>query len=422
MKNEMADKTWHVAITTFLGAAVAFAQSLDISPPRVLVDEVAVIKASGLEPNERVTIRARLMDGVEHAWASKADFVADEHGVADVSKQAPASGSYKGVSAMGLIWSMMPDSKDTKVYQAPKLLGAQTIHFELERKGGKSAGAELEQIYLAEGVRKIDVKGALHGVLFEPTTAGPHPGVLVLGGSEGGAPLAKAAWLASHGFAALALAYFRYEGLPEKLEAIPLEYFGQAVAWMMQRPEIASERVGVLGTSRGGELALQVASLYSQIKAVVAYVPASVRYPACCGDTHAPYAWTLAGRPLPFANPRSRSQMDERRDTAIEVEKTHGPILVISGEDDGVWSSSSMANAVIGRLKLNHFAYHYEHLRYAHAGHRAGHQAITPEWHGAIRHPVSGREVHWGGTPQGNAESSLDASPKVLDFLRQSLR
>jgi dienelactone hydrolase len=422
MKNEMADQTWHVAITAFLGVAVAFTQSLDIAPPRVSVDEVAVIKASGLEPNERATIRARLLDGAEQAWASKAEFVADEHGVVDVSKQAPASGSYKSISAMGLIWSMMPESKDTKVYQAPKQLGVQTIHFELERKGGNSATAELEQTYLAEGVRKIDLKGALHGVLFEPTASGPHSGVLVLGGSEGGAPQAKAAWLASRGFAALALAYFRYEGLPEKLEAIPLEYFGRAVAWMMQRPEIASEHIAVMGTSRGGELALQVASLYSQIKAVVAYVPANVRYPACCGDTRAPYAWTLAGRPLAFAMPRLGRDLELQRAAAIEVEKASGPILMISGEDDGVWPSSAMANAVIGRLKLNHFAYHYEHLRYPHAGHRAGHPAITPEWHGAIRHPVSGREVHWGGSPQGNAESSLDASPKVLDFLRQSLR
>jgi dienelactone hydrolase len=406
----------------YLAAAVVFAQTLDITPRRVLMDEVVVITASGLESNERVTIRGRLTDGVDHAWASKAEFVADEHGVVDVSKQAPAGGSYKGISAMGLIWSMMPETKDAKVYQAPKQLGAQMIRFELERNGGNAASAELEQISMADGVRRVDLKGALHGALFEPTAAGPHPGVLVLGGSEGGVPLRNAAWLASHGYAALALAYFRYEDLPAQLEAIPLEYFGQAVAWMMQRPEIGPERIGVMGTSRGGELALQLGSIYSQIKAVVAYVPASVRYPACCGDTRAPYAWTLGARPLPFAMPRLGRDFESQKGAAIEVEKTRGPILVISGEDDGVWPSSSMANVVMGRLKLNHFTHHYEHLRYPHAGHRAGHPAIMPEWHGAIRHPVSGREIHWGGTPQGNAESSLDATPKVLEFLRQSLR
>ena len=267
----------------------------------------------------------------------------------------------------------------------------------------------------------LHVKGALHGVLFEPAAPGPHPGVLVLGGSEGGLPQRSAAWLASHGYAALALAYFRYEDLPAKLEAIPLEYFGQAIAWMMKRPEIAPERIGVMGTSRGGELALQVGSMF-QVKAVVAYVPANVRYPACCGDTSVPYAWTWTGKPLAFAAPRlARNPAAPLRDAAIQVERIEGPILMISGEDDGVWPSSAMANSVMGRLKQNHFAHRYEHLKYPHAGHRAGHQAIMPEWHGQIRHPVSGREVHSGGTPEGNAQSSIDASPKVLDFLRESL-
>lgn len=55
------------------------------------------------------------------------------------------------------------------------------------------------------------------------------------------------------GYAAFALAYFRYEDLPPKLEAIPLEYFGHALTWMMKLPEISSEQLGVMGTSRGGD-------------------------------------------------------------------------------------------------------------------------------------------------------------------------
>jgi dienelactone hydrolase len=407
-------------VLTHVLALLLLTAAFEVTPPRVLMDESAVIKATELKPGERVTIRAELVDGAEHAWGSKAEFVADEHGVVDVSKQAPVAGSYKSISAMGLIWSMMPETKDANTYQPPKQLGAQTIRFELQREGAKPASAELEQISLADGVRKIDVKGNLHGVLFEPAAQGPHPGVLVLGGSEGGVPQRPAAWLASHGYAAFALAYFRYEDLPARLEGIPLEYFGQAIAWMMKRPEIAPERIGVMGTSRGGELALQLGSMF-QVKAVVAYVPANVRFPACCGDTSVPYAWTWTGKPLAFALPRFARNPELLRDAAIQVEKTDGPILVISGEDDGVWQSSAMANAVIGRLKQNRFAHRYEHLKYPHAGHRAGHQAIMPEWHGQIRHPVSGHEMHWGGTPEGNAQSSIDASPKVLEFLRESL-
>jgi dienelactone hydrolase len=73
---------------------------------------------------------------------------------------------------------------------------------------------------------------------------------------------------------------------------------------MMQRPEISGDRLAVVGTSRGGELALQLGSMFPAIKAVVTYVPANVRFPVCCGNTRVPHAWSWQGQPLPFVLPR----------------------------------------------------------------------------------------------------------------------
>jgi len=190
----------------------------------------------------------------------------------------------------------------------------------------------------------------------------------------------------------------------------------------MQRPEISADRIAVVGTSRGGELALQLGSMFPQIKAVVAYVPANVRFRACCGDTGVPYAWTWQGHPLAFVFPRDllRNPMAAMQ-AAIAVEHTHGPILLISGEDDGVWESTRMAGPVVAHLKQTHFPYSYEHLKYPRAGHRAGRPEIVPTWHGSIRNPTSGREENLGGSVQGDTESSLDTIPKVLKFLRESL-
>ncbi|MGD0011248.1 MAG: acyl-CoA thioester hydrolase/BAAT C-terminal domain-containing protein [Terriglobia bacterium] len=210
--------------------------------------------------------------------------------------------------------------------------------------------------------------------------------------------------------------------MPPLLEGIPLEYFGSALAWMMQRPEISADRIAVVGTSRGAELALQLGSMFPQIKAVVAYVPANVRRAACCGNTRVPYAWTWQGQPLAFQSGRdARRNPETAMHAAIAVERTHGPILLISGEDDGEWGSTGMANALVARLKQTHFPYPYEHLKYPHAGHRAGRPEIVPTWHGSVRNPTSGREENLGGRPQGDAQSSLDAIPKVLEFLRESL-
>jgi dienelactone hydrolase len=322
---------------------------------------------------------------------------------------------------MGLVWSMMPVTKKVSAYMAARNLGPQRVDFHLLRQGKEAAAAQLEQVTLADGVARLPVhEDGLRGTLFVPAGAGRHPAVLVVGGSNGGVPLRPAAWLASHGYVALALAYFRFEDLPPQLESIPLEYFQHALQWMAQRPEIGDARVAVLGTSRGGELALQLGSMFPRIAAVVAYVPANVRIASCCRNDGGP-AWTWQGRALPYVIPRQMTNFAARANAAIEVENTTGPILMISGEGDHLWKSWEMADDVVARLKSHRFAYSFENLKYPHAGHYAGRQEIVPAWHGAVRNPTSGQENDLGGTAEGDARSSLDSIPKVLAFLRQNL-
>ena len=405
-----------------LCAIGAAAQTLEVSPNRVMVDESAAIRVRGLDPHERIAIRADLTDGMAHGWTARAEFLADAGGTVDVSKLAPVAGSYKEISAMGLVWSMTPAEKNVTLYQGPRDLGPQTIRFTLLRKEREVSSAQLEQAIVADGVQRIPVhEGSLRGVFFVAADSERRPGVLVVGGSGGGVPLRSAAWLASHGYRALALAYFRYDDLPAKLEDIPLEYFQAALQWMNQRPEILAGKLAVSGNSRGGELALQLGSMFPAIRAVVAYVPSNTRRPACCGGNTVPYAWTWRGQPLPYLPLGFGLQSPLAGQAAIEVEKTNGPILMISGEEDGVWRSWLMADMVVSRLKAAHFPYGVQHLKYAHAGHSAGRPDITPAWHQGVRQPLSGREMNLGGSPRGDAESSMDAMPKVLEFLRKSL-
>jgi len=402
-------------------ALCAFAQTLEVVPNRVAFDAPAAIRATGLAPNEHMSIRAELTDGGGQRWAAQADFIVGADGSVDTSKQAPVGGSYKEISPLGVIWSMLPVSKNVQAYQGTRDLGPQITEFHLMRKSQKLADARLEQVVLAEGVRRIPVHdGPLRGVFFAPAGSERRPGILVVPGSNGGVPLRPAAWLASHGFAALALAYFRYEDLPQQLEDIPLEYFQQALAWIRGRPEVAPDRLAVMGTSRGGELALQLGSMFPAISAVVAYVPADVRYASCCQMTGGP-AWTWQGRALPYLVPRFGRSPETVARAAIEAERTHGPILMISGEDDHLWHSWEMADNVVSRLKRSHFQYSFENLKYPHAGHSAGRPGIQPAWHGQVRNPTSGRENDLGGSAKGDAESTIDSMPKVIEFLQRNL-
>lgn len=401
--------------------ATVHAQSLEVSPARALNDEQVSIRATGLGPQAHVMLRSSLVDGGGHTWSADAEFVADGSGVVDSAKQAPMKGSYRVVSAMGLVWSMKPAERGVTGYQSPHNQGPQVVEFKLETEGRTVASAKLEQLAVADGVKRVQLTGTVHGVVFMPSGDGPHPGVLVLGGSEGGTPTGKAAWLASHGYVAVALAYFHSEGLPAMLEKIPLEYFGQAIEWMQEQPSIIRDEIGVVGTSRGGELALQLGAVYPQLHAVVAYVPANVRYPACCGPmVRGEAAWTVKGQALAFVTPR-RGEAPMNPLAEIAVENTHGPIFMIAGDDDGVWESKAMVSAAVRRLERSKFAFPVEHYSYAHAGHRAGLAAIIPTRSDGAKQPVSGELMQYGGTPEGNALSGEDAGPKVLEFLRKSL-
>jgi hypothetical protein len=51
-----------LVIAAFL-CPILSALTLDVTPRRVMADESAVIRADGLQPNERITMQAELVDG-----------------------------------------------------------------------------------------------------------------------------------------------------------------------------------------------------------------------------------------------------------------------------------------------------------------------------------------------------------------------
>jgi dienelactone hydrolase len=73
----------------------------------------------------------------------------------------------------------------------------------------------------------------------------------------------------------LALAYFGLEGLPDELERVPLEYVDHGLTYLRLQQQVDIERIGVVGVSKGGELALLMASMRPEIHAVAAAEPPS---------------------------------------------------------------------------------------------------------------------------------------------------
>ncbi len=422
-----------VAVSTFgFGTRVLAGPAIHVSPATALMDQMVNTKITGLLPNQAIRIVATIQDLDGEAWKSEAEFVADKAGTVDLDKQAPVRGSYAGVDGMGLFWSMKTVGK-TGQSARTSLLAPVVIKLDLEIGGKEGASASLTRLLVTPEVKSLDVRErGLIAKLYEPGTGGPFPGILVLGGSEGGIQTAEyaAALLASHGYAALAVAYFGMEGLPQKFVEIPVDYLKKAIDWMAQKQTIDANRLAVLGGSKGGELALLLAARFPQLRAVVAYAPSSVVWQGIGGTGS---SWSESGKPLdyvpykPMAPARnSTNQMvlmplylaslenkEAVEKAAIPVEKINGPVLLLSGKDDQLWPSSVMADMIIARLKEHNHKYSREHLSYESAGHAIG----------SVYRPTTsmGGSLALGGSPQANARAQADSWPKVLRFLRTNL-
>jgi len=387
-----------------------------------LIDEVIPIVIPGLPPGQIVTVKLRSDD--QPSWSSSASFVAGPDGVADLTRMAPASGSYRGVDAMGLFWSARRDSSVDRVPEAA--LNPPPRKWQLIAEVGGAAVAEttvLRRAVAADvNVTAVRVNG-LVGTFYQPPGQQRHPAVIVLPGSFGGVPpaSAQAGGLASRGYAVLALAYFGAEGLPRSLSRIPLEYFAKALDWLATQPAVDPSRIGVLGISRGGELALLLGSVYPQIKSVVAYVPANVVWGGCCDSRNEP-SWTVEGRPIAFVSAFGARDPVSMERATIKVERIKGAVLLISGRDDHVWDSSGMSEKVMARLQRNRFPYPYKHLSYDGAGHAIGRPYTSTMDLKDTRHPLTGRIMQLGGTPEGTAHAREDSWRQVLAFLDEQLR
>lgn len=414
-------------------------------PSSILADEEIAIKVEGLEPSLPVTIRARLVDDEGMKWQSWAGFESGGDGRINTATTVAVDGTYRGAHAEGLLWSMVPGSPEEAMEHAVKQgLKPTAVSLTAEQDGIAPVRGEVELRWLAPGVVSEEVRSeGLFGTLFSPEGKGPYRPVLVFGGSDGGLRTDTAALLASHGFLALALAYFRFPELPTELVSIPLEYFQRALRWLQREPRSEPGRgVGVVGRSRGGELALILGATFDEVDAVVAYVPSGIVHAGIRGgeeswQVNVP-AWTLRGRALPFLGHEAERPAPEElpppialtpiycRDladwasvsrAAIPVEKSRGPVLMLSGVDDAMWPSSLLSELAVARFAGVENAPFYKHLAFAEAGHRF----LLPTLPGTVtsgRHPADGQIYEYGGTPLGNAKAARLAHRAMIHWLR----
>jgi dienelactone hydrolase len=216
----------------------------------------------------------------------------------------------------------------------------------------------------------------------------PWQAIIMLSGSQGGLVTARRRIepLIASGYCVLSTAYFKAEGLPQDLVSVPLEFYDRAKTWLAKNSKVAQGGVAVIGGSKGGELALLLASRDPHIRCVVGIVPASHVFQGIAPRFHMSSSWSYEGKDLPFVPyvfnaTFSKAVMEthkfhdvyqealanagENAEAArIPVEKSNAAVLLLSGKKDQMWPSTDMCNTIVERLKQEKFPHVLKHVAY----------------------------------------------------------
>lgn len=394
------------------------------------------------EPGARYTLVASL-----GTFTSRSTFVATADGTIDSSTDAPTEGSWQGVDADAIFWSMSDDGGSPS-------FGDGTLTVELLRDERVLDSASVARREVAPQVTRSEVpeRAGFVGVVYTPAGEGPHPVVVGFGGSEGGLWFgeALAQTYASLGYVAIGVAYFGEPTLPSGLTDVPLEYFESVFDYVETLADADASRVAVMGASRGGELALLLGAHYpDRVSAVVAVVPSGLVWGSADEENAA--AWTFGGTPLPgvpssgadpevttgpggkavyhfrstFLDSLGSATPSELEAATIRVEDASGPILMISGDDDQLWPSCVLGDVAMERLTSSgHAAEHGdEHLCFADSGHFTNPINVgAPMTQASLSYNPS-FDVYFamGGTAEGLGKAARGSFERVRSFLETSL-
>jgi dienelactone hydrolase len=404
--------------------------SITTTPSDPAITEPIEITLTGFAPNQRVTLTASFED-LGSVWTSEATFEADTDGTVSLTESAPIDGSYTGTRPMGLIQFAERTGSGTIDSRSGRTETTLAITAE---SGGETILESTITRTIAGTVEEQTLDPKQHGLagrIYQPDGGGPHPAIVALHGSGGEPYGRKGRVLASNGFVVLALRYWGGPApVPEEFAEVPVSYVGDAFDYLHNRDTVAAGDIGLIAASRGTELALLTAAHRDDVGGVVAYAPSAYAWPGESESEDAPAAWRVDGESHPIVphpgpdaaapeetddgiRPRTvfeaclaNATEDELAAAALPVDGIDTDVVLISGDDDGVWPASAMAETIVEAMEdapgsATHHSYE-----------EAGHSIFLPY------HPTTARAVHRsgegpdivnGGTVAGNANADRDS-------------
>lgn len=287
----------------------------------------------------------------------------------------------------------------------------------------------------AEGIEIEHIStGTVQGFHLYPTQAAKPGIVVVYGGSEGSSDFASAQKIAQEGYEVLSLFMFGQPNLQPTLLDVPLDQFSDVLDYIKNLGK-DQEPLTVMGTSKGAEFALNLATKYPEIETVILRAPSAYTFMGLDFDQLGS-SWTWHGEELPFINIQHSSlgafvgniilpsivgspvSYRESYATAVDLDQeaaakkiptsqTQAHIVLFAGAEDTMWDSAGMALSVQQERPDNTDVYIYEG-----AGHVFGSQTDYIATDSMV--------LAVGGSEEANQQAYEDSWQKIFDILASS--
>ena len=268
-----------------------------------------------------------------------------------------------------------------------------------------------------------------------------RPIVVVVPGSGGSyMPDEHLFGLVQGGYDVLSIAYVGKQGLPKKIEHIPLEYLEKIL--LVTKERFPDRKIVLLGISKGAEYVLTFASKFNLADGIICYSPSSFILPNHVDlkkNEIQKSSWTLNGKEIPFAKLADFSDeagmvtykkyitpifndIEKLNKSRIKVENIKCDLLLLSGENDMVWPSTKMANLIQSKISESSSSINVTHKSYKDCGHQfiwfdKEKPKYAPEYQSMNLTGIKKHKFIFGGNTEATIKAMVDSKNRVITFL-----
>lgn len=213
---------------------------------------------------------------------------------------------------------------------------------------------------------------------------------------------------------------------------------------------VDKNKIGIIGHSRGSELALLYSLQFKKVKAVIAVAPSSIVFPGVVN--YQPVmkpAWTVQGSPIPYfeakrtigdtcsffyhwifrkpylgLQPIKRNLKDVKQleENTIRVQEIQAPIMFLAGTDDHIQPAAFFTERMEEQLQHHPFKHRNKYIYYENAGHFSAFPSALPNLPQTTGDTNYNMTMVFGGTKKVNAKTAQDSWEKTLEFLKENLK